>query len=252
MTLISPVLQSQDCIPTRPPSTEAVHQFGGAVMLSASEEQRLNNKLKTIKDSSSVEIAVVIVPTLCGMDPNQYATELGEDWGVGDREVDNGIVLMVKPKTGESSEGRGQVYIATGYGSEGAVPDITAGRIVDYEIIPHFRNGDFYKGLDAGVHAIALQLAGEYDASEDEFPPILFFALIVALVLFVFIMARYGGRNGGGPMTTTYSGRGWTNHRGNPWIMTGGSGGGGGGFGGGGFGGFSGGSFGGGGAGGSW
>lgn len=226
--------------------------------LSSSEERLLSAKLASYADSTSTQIIVVTVPSLGGYAPVDYATQLGREWGVGQGELDNGIVLLV------SREER-EIFIATGFGMEGSVTDAVAGRIVRNIIVPAFRDGRFADGLSSGVDAIMLAAAGEFDADDfagseerlEGVPVALIFIFIIFFFFLISLIIRHGG--GGGPG----SGR-KTSRSGFPLIIWGGSGWGsgggrsggfgGGGFGGGGFGGFSGGGggFGGGGAGGGW
>lgn len=227
-----------------------------ADMLSASEEGLLSQRLAGFADSTSTQIVVVTIPSLDGSAAVDYAVALGRSWGVGQQGRDNGIVVLV------SRDDR-EVFIAPGFGLEGAVPDIVASRIVRQFVLPRFRERRFYEGLSDAVDALMLASAGEYDAIQPDEPPFdmrtvaLAFIILVILVI-VISSARQGGSGGSGG--TRYRSRSgpviiWGNpgfgHR-HGGFGTGGFGGGG--FGGGGFGGFGGGggSFGGGGAGGSW
>lgn len=243
-------VRAQD-IPPRPSPPKLVNDL--ANQLTPTEEAELERKLVAYNDSTSTQIAVVIVPTVEPYAMADYAFKLGREWGVGQKGKNNGIVLLWAPDDRK-------VFIATGYGVEGAIPDAIAKRIVSQEIIPEFKNKQFYRGLDRGVDAIIQYAAGEYQAEPQSgdgegFPG--GFAIIVFLIILVIIMRNRGGgggrggkgfRNSGGPVFFPYSTHsGWGSSSGN-------FGGGGGGFGGGGggFGGFGGGSFGGGGAGGSY
>ncbi|GAB3202877.1 uncharacterized protein ABID22_001116 [Pontibacter aydingkolensis] len=222
-----------------------------ADMLSAEEEQALEQKLKNYSDTTSTQIAVVLMKSIGGYDPNQYAAELGELWGVGKGEYDNGLVILV------AQEER-TVTIQTGYGLEEYVPDALAKRITERTLKPAFAKGQFFEGLDQATSLIIDLASGAYTADptmanneEEGEPSIIFIIIIVILVLF--ILSRRGG-GGGGRGNRRYS-----RTFGGPVIIPGGfgtfsSGGGmfGGGGGGGGFGGFGGGSFGGGGASSSW
>ncbi len=98
----------------------------------------LEQKLVAFNDSTSTQIAIVIVPTLGGYDKADYAQTLAEKWGIGQKRTNNGVLILIKPKTPGS---KGEVQIATGYGLEGAIPDITCAEIIDREILPAFRNG---------------------------------------------------------------------------------------------------------------
>ena len=225
-----------------PPSGQWVTDH--ADLLTPTEERSLTTKLRAYADTTSTQIIVVTLPELGGVDASQYATELGQRWGVGQGDADNGAVVLV------SRDDR-QVFIATGYGLEGAVPDVLAGRIVRNLMVPNFREGRFYAGIAAAADAIMQAAAGEFTVDDLPEPAggdggdntALIFILVI-LAYFVLSSIRRGGR-GGGKRYRRGSG---------PVVIWGGGGGGGfsgGGFGGGGFSG-GGGGFGGGGAGGSW
>ena len=224
-----------------------------AEMLSGSEQRILEQKLRGYADSTSTQIVVVTIQSLDGVAPSMYATELGRQWGVGQKGKDNGVVVLV-------SKGDREVFIAPGYGLEGAIPDAIASRIYRNIVRPAFRQGQFYAGLDRASDALIAAARGEFEAAESEpqhqedrsFD--LASGFVALIILYFFINGiRRGGRGGGGGKRRKQRRGG-----GGPFIIWGGGhggfGGGGGGFGGGGggFGGFGGGSFGGGGAGGSW
>ena len=195
---------------------------------------------------------------LQGLDPADYTSRIGEKWGVGQKDKDNGIVVLVKPKTANSE---GEVFISAGYGLEGAVPDIAANRIVNNEIIPPFKNGQFYEGLNKGTDILISLTKGEYSADEyaasssNEGGGIGFIGIIMLVIVF---SSLFGGKNrmnrhqGMGRsnlpiwLLLGMMGSGSRSHGGSFGNFSGGTGG----FGG--FGGGGGGSFGGGGAGGSW
>ena len=225
-----------------------------AVLFSAAETASLEQKLLAYNDSTSTQIYVVTVNDLGGYPASDYAFRLGEAWGIGQKSKNNGAVILIKPKVGNS---RGQAFIATGYGLEARINDAFAGRIVRNEMIPYFVDEDYFGGVNAAVDTMMARLSGEFAAEEQEekgTPVIVIIMLIIVFVL-LFIIFRGGGdqhidsdghrRSSIPPLffpPITGSGR-----------RGGGFGGGGfGGFGGGGFGGGGGGSFGGGGAGGSW
>lgn len=220
--------------------------------LSAQEERQLEQKLIAYNDTTSTQIVVVTLRSLNGAAASDYATELGRQWGVGQQGKDNGVVVLV------SREDR-RIFIATGYGLEGAIPDAVASRIVRNIITPNFREGNFYLGLSQATDALIAAARGEFTADaprarSERRPRGINFSTLFALAIIAFFL--FGNRGGGG------GGRGGKRYRrggGPPVIIWGGGfgggggfGSGGGGFGGGGFGGFGGGSFGGGGAGGGW
>ncbi len=230
-----------------------------ADLLSDSEEQALTQKLRAYEDTTSTQIVIVTLESLNDVAPVDYATALGRAWGVGQQGQDNGIVILV------SRDDR-QVFIAPGYGLEGAIPDAIAGRIVRNTLVPSFRQGNFYAGLSDASDQLIAAAAGEFEAVDERpsggrgggrLPTANIFILLI-IAYFVISAARRGGGGGSDGGKRYRRGRG-----GPPLIIWGGggfggrSGGGFGGFGGGGGGGFGGfggggGSFGGGGAGGGW
>lgn len=215
--------------------------------LTGDQQQALENKLVAFDDSTTTQIAVVIIPTLDGYDISDYGVQLGRKWGIGGKEFSNGVLLLI-------STGDRKVNISTGYGAEGALPDITCKHIIDDIIRPNFRENDYYRGIDEGTTAIIKALKGEYTTPRVKHKPVntaKIILIIILVIVFLVISSRGGG--GGG---TFMSRRGYRGYRGPViWGSGWGSGGGGswgGGGSGGGFGGFGGGSFGGGGASGSW
>jgi uncharacterized protein len=251
----------QECFPEK----KNTLVYDVANVISASEEVALNEVLIAFADSSSNQIAVVIVPDLCGMEKAQFAIELGENWGVGQRKEDNGIILLIKPKTPESE---GQIFIAVGRGLEGAIPDITTKQIIENEIIPGIKQNGYFAGVEAGCSTLMALAAGEYNSDEysnkhkkkkgigDAGAVLLVFGIL--FVIFagkIFQTRRYAATNRMGFWAAwaainalSRSHRGYYNNFSSGRGGFGGFGSGGGG----GFGGFGGGGFGGGGAGGSW
>ena len=250
---------SQD-IPARPDPPKLVNDFAG--VLNGDEIQALERKLVAFNDSTSTQIMVAIVKSLNGYDKNDFAQQIGEKWGVGQKGKNNGAVILVKPKYPNE---KGEACIQTGYGLEGAIPDALAKRIVDNEMVPNFREGNYYAGIESATSTMISLAKGEYTAdqyskkSNKKANP---YGMLVPLIIIgiVFMMIRGSRARGMSvgkslPFWTAFfllgsMGRG---HSGSWNDFSSGSGGfGGGGGGGGGFGGFGGGSFGGGGAGGSW
>ncbi|TPE45629.1 TPM domain-containing protein [Pontibacter mangrovi] len=221
-----------------------------ADMLTPQEEQALEQKLENYADTTSTQIAVVLLTSIGGYDPNQYAAELGERWGVGSGKYDNGLIILV-------AKDERKVAIQTGYGLEEYIPDAIAKRLTERTLKPAFSQGQFYQGIDQATTLIMELASGAYQAEPSQDGegggPSLLFVIILVMVV-VFILSRMGGGGRGGR-----GGRRYARTFGGPVIVPGGfgtfrSGGGmfGGGGGGGGFGGFGGGSFGGGGASSSW
>jgi len=254
LCIFSNKLSAQD-IPERPNPPKLVNDF--TKTLQENEIQSLESRLVQFNDSSSTQIAIVLVNDFGGTDKSDFAYKLGEKWGVGQKGKDNGIVIVIKPKTGQE---RGEAYIAVGYGLEGVIPDATAKRIVDAEMIPNFKNGNYYAGLNAAVDKIIALSRHEFTATaymkktqKSPFIMLIPFIIIGIIMLLIRISrARSYSVGKNIPFWTSLfllsnmgnsSGGGWGNFSSGSGSFGGG---------GGGFGGFGGGSFGGGGAGGSW
>lgn len=239
-------LQAQDnpALPERPNPPRLVNDLAGA--LQPGEREQLERKLDTYNDSTSSQITIVIVKTTEPYPIGDYAFQIGRKWGVGQKGKNNGLVLCWATETRK-------VFIATGYGLEGAIPDAIAKRIVNETLLPYFKQGQYYTGLDAATTEIIQRAKGEYKGDPqqdtDDGGSWIFWVIIGIIILTIIFRNRGGGgsgyRGGGiGPVffPTTFSG----------WGSSSGGGFGGGSSGGGGFGGFGGGSFGGGGAGGDY
>jgi uncharacterized protein len=218
--------------------------------LSAEQLSSLENKLVAFNDSTSNEVAVVIVKSVGDKDINQYALELGRKWGIGGKTKNNGIILLI-------ALGDRKLSIQTGYGLEGALPDLYTKRIIEDDIKPFFKEGNYYEGINAGVNSIISLTKGEYKntnpkAKSKSGRGSAGLIVIIIIVVIIFLIKRGGG---GGNQVIGGRGVGEALF----WGMLFGGGGrssgggfGGGSSGGGGFGGFGGGSFGGGGSSGSW
>jgi uncharacterized protein len=243
----------QQDFPDAPVPPRLVNDF--TKTLSASELTQLESKLVAYNDSTSSQVTVVMIRSIGPYDISDYAFQLGDKWGIGRKDRNNGILILA------AMEDR-KVFIATGYGMEGVVPDILAKRIVDQLIIPNFRSGNYYEGLDKATDMIFRLASGEYKAdkavSSGEHGGAVIF-LLIFIVLFVILPLlknrkdndnHMGGKGGNVDLFTTILLANLLKggNRGKFGDFSSGRGG----FGGGGFGGFGGGSFGGGGAGGSW
>ncbi|HEX8516099.1 MAG TPA: TPM domain-containing protein [Bacteroidia bacterium] len=234
-------------IPERPSPPRLVNDLSSSGFLSSGEKQQLEQKLSAFANETSNQIAVVIVDDIGGMEPWDYATQLGHKWGVGQGKFDNGVVVLV------NISGR-DLAIQVGYGLEGAIPDLTTKRIREEEMNPYLKNGENFKALDKGTDVLMALAKGEYNSDQygqkkqgKRSKGQMAFWLLIAIV-FIIISIKRGGRGGRGGLSM---GSGFL--LGSMLGGRGGFGGGsGGGFGGGGFGGFGGGGFGGGGSSGKW
>ncbi len=148
-------------IPQKPNPPRLVNDFTNT--LSQNQILALEQNLEDFSRSTTTRIAVVLVSDLEGDTPAMFAYQIGEEWGVGDAKFDNGVVVLVKPKT--VSE-RGEVFIATGYGLEAVIPDAIAKRIVEKEMIPEFKKNNYYGAINNAITVIKDLSLGEYSAQE--------------------------------------------------------------------------------------
>jgi len=254
LLIIAAFTASAQQLPNKPNPPRIVNDFAG--VLSAQEKESLEKQLVQFNNETSTQIAIVTVKSLDGTSVDDFAFKLGEKWGIGQKGKDNGALILVKPKYGNE---KGRAFIALGYGLEGVVPDALANRIVDIEMIPHFKNNDYYSGLLAAAIRLAQLTKGEFTAenymSKTSQKGTVGGGLgIIVFMIIIFLIFLKAGR----AKSSSLSGRSnlplWVflgmmgsgrNHSGSWGKFSGGGGGGG-------FGGFGGGSFGGGGAGGSW
>lgn len=224
--------------------------------LSGSDKQQLEQKLVAYNDSTSTQIAVVMMKSVGDYDIADYGQRLGRAWGIGEKGKNNGILILV-------ALGDRKVTIQTGLGTEGAVPDVITNQIIQNDIKPNFKENQYYAGLDAATTDIIKYLKGEFKAdkkvqTQGKTGGSALILIIIVVVILIVVFRNRGG--GGGQIIDSRGGASpfW-------WFLGGamlGRGSGGGGWGGfsdgggggdsGGFGGFGGGDFGGGGSSGSW
>jgi uncharacterized protein len=214
-----------------------------ADLLNPGDELALTQELEALEDKSTDQLVVVTLPSLQGYTIEDFGYQLGRHWGIGTKELDNGVLLIVAPN-------ERKVRIEVGYGLEPILTDALTRIIIDNAILPRFRSGDFAGGIKDGVRDIALALTGDaaevearararHDADE---PAIDWFTILLFLAIFLLVLylTRHGtyvvpsGSGRSGRSSWSSGGGGWS------------GGGSGGGFSGGG------GSFGGGGSSGSW
>ena len=143
-------------------SNRLVNDYSG--MLSQEQQNTLEQRLVAFNDSTSNQIVIVITPTLQGDASWAVATRIGQTWGVGQKDFNNGLVILIKSKTEE--EPSGDVAIATGYGVEGALPDAFCKRIIDDYMVEPLGKGDYYTALTEALDIIEPVLRGEYSYAD--------------------------------------------------------------------------------------
>jgi uncharacterized protein len=243
---------AQFTIPEKPSLQTSVYDY--ANVLSASEKTQLEEKLIRYSDSTTTQIVVITIESLKGEDVSQLATKWGQTWGIGGtKQDDNGVIVLL-------AKAEKKIAINPGYGVEDRLTAGIGGTIIRNIIIPEFKAGSFYNGLDKGTDAIIDVFKGKFKGERKQTKgndfPILPFIVIVVIVLILLSRNKGGGGNsgnnsGGGPSlldVILLSSLGRSGGSGFGGGFGGGSSGGGGGFGGG----FGGGGFSGGGSSGGW
>lgn len=247
---ISNSIFAQFDIPKKPDFQTSVYDY--ANVLSASEKTQLEEKLIRYSDSTSTQIVVITIESLKGEDIGILTPKWAHEWGIGQAKEDNGVLILL-------AKAERRIWISPGYGLEDRLTAGIGGEITRNIIIPEFKAGSYYRGLDKGADALFDVFKGKYKGERKQSKgkdfPILPFIVIVVIVLILLSRSKRGGggnsgSNGSGPSLMDVillsslgrsSGGGFGG-------FGGGSSGGGGGFGGG----FGGGGFSGGGSGGSW
>lgn len=245
--LIGNIVNAQE-FPERPNPPRLVNDMAG--IFSPDQSEMLERKLNDYNDSTSTQIAVVTMKSTGDYEITDYAQRLAQQWGIGQKDKNNGIILLVAVEDKK-------VTIQTGYGMEGTVTDAGTKRIIETIIKPYFKEKRYFEGIDEGTNAIILLAKGEFKANpkgkKKGMPKQLIVVFLIVIVIMIINAFRNKGGKGGnggrfssggfleGALLGSLLGGGG---RGGSW--------GGGGSGGGGFGGFGGGGFGGGGSSGDW
>ena len=237
-------------IPKKPTFQTSVYDY--ANLLQADEKAQLEEKLIKYSDSTTTQIVIITVDKIDGEDIGILTPRWAQQWGIGDKKLDNGILILV-------AKTERKMWIAPGYGVEDRLVAGINGEIIRKIIRPEFKKGNYYQGLNNGADAIFDVLKGKYKGtrktdSKGNFPivPIL---IIIVVLFFIFLKNKNNGGNSGNRSggidlmdIILLSSLGRSSGGGFGGSSGGGFSGGGGGFGGG----FGGGGFSGGGAGGDW
>lgn len=200
--LLSTTLMAQHAVPAH--GGVWVHDEAG--ILSAQAKSSLEYMLKAERDSTSNQIAVLIINSLEGEDIDGYANRVFKEWKLGDEKKDNGVLFLM-------AISERQMKIEVGFGLEGVLTDAMSSRINRNEIAPYFRQGDYDNGIKAGALAIMQTIKGEYK-NDDPLPrrgkkrsP---WTTVIILIVFMILAARRkGGGGGGGRGGYWSSGAGW-------------------------------------------
>jgi uncharacterized protein len=178
-------------IPEKPNLQTSVYDYIN--LLSPSQKNSLENKLIKYSDSTSTQIVVAVISSTQGEYINALGTNWAHEWGIGDKDKDNGIFILL------AKDDR-KINISTGYGVEHLMTDAMSKRIIERDIIPYFKQGDYYGGLNKGVNSVFEVMTGEYkgtrQSSSNEGIP---FGLIFLFIIFIIILISISkNRRGGG------------------------------------------------------
>ena len=162
----------------------------------AEEIRALENKLNNLNRQTSTQIIVAVTSDLQGYDIDDYAVRLLRAWKPGKAGTDNGLVILIKPK----NESKGEIAISTGYGLEHLVTDALSRRIIETEVIPEFKRGNYYTGIEKAINTITALTQGQFTADEymehsgGKGSGI---AGIIIMII-IFVLMSFFGRKGGG------------------------------------------------------
>lgn len=182
----------QFAIPEKPQQQTSVYDYIN--LLPAAQRKALEQKLLRYSDSTSTQIVVAIIATTGGENINFLGAQWGQQWGIGQAGKDNGVLILL------AKDDR-RIAINTGYGVESSLTDLKSKRIIETVILPEFKKGAYYRGLDQGVTAIFQVLQGSF---KEERPPdkktspsLQLLWTIGLLIAVLFLLSRRGRNNGG-------------------------------------------------------
>ena len=188
--------------PSNPPVL--VNDFVG--ILTQQEKNSIEQKLDNYARTSTTRICIVVVDDLKGYEKADYATRLAQQWGIGQKGSNNGILVLIKP-TGE--KGKKEIYIAVGYGLEPVITDASTRKIIEEEMIPYFKRNAFYEGIEKGTSTLMSLASKEFSEKEyvkrkaKEKSPFIYLIPFIIIFLVLFIAKKSNnrgmtmGRNGG-------------------------------------------------------
>jgi uncharacterized protein len=216
VVLAAEAASAAEVIPPKPPA----YFNDYANVVPKDKALSFNEKLAQFERDTSNQIVVVVYPKMeSDSDVFDYTYRVKEQWGVGQKEKNNGAVLFVFVQDRK-------MYLHTNYGLEGALPDATAKHITEYVIKPHFKNGDYIGGLEAGINAIIQATRGEYTGSGETAQekrrapgassgcgPLGFLVMLIIVLTIIRLGRRRGGYGYtglGGPFVSSGWGGGWS------------------------------------------
>ncbi len=191
--LVTQIGFAQFTIPEKPAFQTSVYDY--AKVLSETEKAQLEEKLVRYSDSTTTQIVIITIESLKGEDVSQLATNWAQTWGFGQAKEDNGVIILL-------AKAEKKIAINPGYGLEDRLTAGTGGEIIRNIIIPEFKAGSYFNGLDKGTTAVIDVFKGKYKGTrkqnKGEKFPILPFIVIIVIVLILFSRNKKGGGNSGG------------------------------------------------------
>jgi uncharacterized protein len=191
--LVTQIGFAQYTIPEKPALQTSVYDY--AKVLNETEKAQLEEKLVRYSDSTTTQIVIITIESLKGEDVNQLSTNWAQTWGIGQAKEDNGVIILL-------AKSEKKIAIKPGYGLEDRLTAGTGGEIIRKIIIPEFKAGSYFNGLDKGTDAIIDVFKGKYKGTrkqkKGEDFPILPFIVIIVIVLILFSRNKKGGGNSGG------------------------------------------------------
>lgn len=180
-------------IPEKPNKETSVYDY--IDLLKENQKINLENKLIRYSDTTSTQIVVAVINSTEGENIAYLGANWLTEWGIGQKGKDNGVLIIL------AKDDR-KINISTGYGVEHLLTDYTSRQIIEYDIIPYFKRGDFYGGLNKGADAIFEVLNGEYKGTrkqtEEGFDAGFIIFIIILIIFFILISRGNRGNRGGG------------------------------------------------------
>ena len=174
--------------------------FDYSDVLSEETIDRLNANSRALEDATGAQIVLLTVDTIGKMEPSAFGTKVIREWGIGDKDLNNGVLIYT---TTEQGEGKNDVWISVGQGLEGALPDGKLGRYIDEYMLDYLTSGDFDNAFESVYRVIYDDVSAEYgwenenyleyELSWKDWAFIIFF--IVFFVTVGFIVLKYGKRD---------------------------------------------------------
>lgn len=178
-----------------------------ADLLNEQDETQLNQLIESIDQETSIQYGICIISNTNGYSIRELATEIGNQWGVGQEDKNNGIVVLL------SKEDK-QIFIATGLGTENYISENDLKILIEESIFPHLKSGKFYHGIRTGILGIQEKLAGTDLAENEEFSTIQIVLIVLAVLLVIAYMAfDYYKLGGFDPKVRMYGNVPWSKSR---------------------------------------